>query len=193
MIRIEHNKVYPTRWADLTKEECRKIDREQPERRRLYADQTDNITVMAAMVSWLSDIIEMPHMKSLLQKEKLYGPMKGGVAILRGCKNRIHDHTSALQLRTVDANWKTASFLMSSTPIEGYVNIRGEVLEELAKSACAACRAEMCMKSRAEAASCPRKEMLDQVPGVGHIIRRAPLDIVDACPYSLADDPDREI
>ena len=77
---------------------------------------------------------------------------------------------------------------MTASSIPEYVNIRGEILEELGRSACAACRAEMCMRTRSEAAGCRRKLMLDQVPGIGNLLHDADYGLVDACPYSLIEE-----
>lgn len=176
-----------TRPRELTRQEAERIDREQPNRKRLPSPAMNDFWAMMSMVYWIRDIIENPHMREIMQDMGVLKRFRTGATMLYNCCQKSFTQISAAQLRTIDANLGERVMTISANErVSGFINVDADVLNTLVVATLKNCREGLCLMDEKEAAKCPVKQALDlclsmsqYLPGKG--------ESLGACPYSTMD------
>lgn len=150
------------RIEDLSNAECREMDKELRRQRLSNAALESMIAVLSARVIMRTHLARL---KPLLDKTgtgKMLPAYMGG---LSKELDRVLDTVSIEQMRTIIANTRDTSIIVSSNWVEPYVNVRGSVLHGLASQAMEVC-SMMCAKTAHESKDCPVRRALEQIPGV---------------------------
>lgn len=171
----------------LTKQQAQELDRQNPNRRRLSAGALDDLNAMRAITVWADSILKNKNNESLMREMGVWQRMKAGLGLLASASLSMMQQTSAVQLRTLDANWLRMNITLSSTGIvPGFVNLDIGAVETLINQALVACREGFCLCGERESLGCPVRQALDNCINAGRAIERTQAaDGLDHCPYAL--------
>lgn len=153
------------RLEDLSKAECREMDKEQGRQRLSNAALESMIAVLSARVILRTHLDRLKPLLDNTGTGKMLPAYMGG---LSRELDKVLDTVSIEQLRTILANTRDTSIIVSSNWVEPYVNVRGSVLHGLASQAMEVC-SMMCAKTAHESKDCPVRKALEQVPGMSVI------------------------
>ena len=169
---------------EMTRAEAEEMDRRQPNRSRITSWQMEDMSALRAMVTWAKNILDKPQMQALLRQSKALGLGKSGIGMLKKAFETTAQNVSAVQLRTIDANWQNIT-LSSSRQVKGFVNIDADVLEVLIQQTIEACSEKLCMMDEKSSRRCPVRQALDETMNAGRIHDKREAWGGDLCPYCL--------
>lgn len=169
---------------DMTKQEAIDMDRRQSWRQKISSWQMEDLSAYRAMYAWAQKITEKPHMEELMRKAGAWRLARSGLGMLKKAFEKTAYQVSAVQLRTIDANWQHIT-LSSSCQVKGYVNVDTDVLEVLIQQTLEACQERFCMMDEKSSRRCPVRQALDQTMNAGRIHDKREEYAGDVCPYCL--------
>lgn len=169
---------------EMTRAEAEEMDRNEHWRNRITSWQMEDMSALRAMVTWAKNILDKPQMQTLLRQSKALGLGKSGIGMLQKAFENTARNVSAVQLRTIDANWQNIT-LSSSRQVKGFVNVDADVLEVLIQQTIEACREKFCMMDEKGSRRCPVRIALDQCMNAGRIHDKREEWGGDLCPYCL--------
>lgn len=179
-IEVEHPR-------ELTKKEAEDMDKNQPWRKRVSSGALDDLNALKTILLWAEKIITDDHFRPVLQRLGAYKGARVGVGMLKKAAETMLSNISAVQLRTLDANWQAANVTISAARcVPGFVNVDVSALETLINQALVSCREGFCMAGGRESESCPVRQALDNCINAGRAIERdGGCGGMDVCPYAL--------
>ena len=174
----------PVDICEMTRQEAEQIDREQPQRERVNSWEMEDLCAMKTLLIWLRNITQKPHMQALFRKAGVYPLSQSGSALLKKAFEHTLKNVSAVQIRTMDANFHHIT--LSSTQVKnGFVNVDTDALETLIQGTLEACREKFCMQSDRESRTCPVRQALDNTLNAGRIRNSRKAAMGGLCPYCL--------
>ena len=180
--------LHVDRPRDLTKQEAIDLDKSQPWRRRIPSGAMDEINALKTILLWADEILKGGQTAGLLRDLGAYRMGKAGVGLLKAAVEKALEQISAVQLRTLDANWRACCVTLSAAkPAPGFVNVDIQALETLINQTLVCCRDGFCAATDKESLSCPVREALDSTINAGRAIRTAGTAdaIFNDCPYAM--------
>ena len=175
---------------ELTKQEAMEIDRKQPQRQRISRWQMEDMSALQAIEAWAQKITNKPHMRDLMKKAKAYALARSGAGMIRKALERTGQNVSAVQLRTIEANWQQIT-LSSTREVKGFVNVDADTVEVLVQQTLESCREKFCMMGEKESRRCPVRLALDETMNAGRIHDKRQEYAGDLCPYCLMKSEER--
>ena len=169
---------------EMTKQEALDMDRKQDWRQKISSWQMEDLSAYRAMYALAQKITEKPHMGELMRKAGAWRLARSGLGMLKKAFEKTAYQVSAVQLRTIDANWQHIT-LSSSRQVKGYVNVDADVLETLIQQTLEACREKFCMEDEKNSRRCPVRMALDQTMNAGRIHDKRQEYAGNLCPYCL--------
>ena len=172
---------------ELTKREAEDMDKRQPWRRRISSGGMDDRIALKTILLWADKLMDGEQFRAVMREMKAYKGAKTGVGMLKKAVETMLSNVSAVQLRTMDANWQHTEVTLSSVRVvPGFVNVDVEAVETLINQALFTCRDGLCMASERESRICPVRKALDNCINAGRAIERCDgCGGLDHCPYAL--------
>ena len=179
-IEVEHPR-------ELTKKEAEDMDKNQPWRKRVSSGALDDLNALKTILLWADRIITGPQFRQVLRGMGVYKGARVGVGMLRKAAETMLGKISAVQIRTLDANWQSTNVTISAARcVPGFANVDVSALDTLINQALVSCREGFCMAGGRESESCPVRQALDNCINAGRAIERdGGCGGMDVCPYAL--------
>lgn len=150
------------RIEDLTRDECKAIDKDLGRVRLSNAALQSMIVLMSARVIMRDMIRALKPLTAKTGTGKMLPMYMGGISKEI---DKMLDTVSIEQLRTIMVNSKDTGITISSNPVPCYVNVSMDTLHGLTSQAMEVC-SMMCAKTAHESKDCPVRRALEQIPGV---------------------------
>lgn len=172
---------------ELTRREAEDMDKNQPWRQKISSGALDDLNALKTILLWADKIITDEQFRPVLQRLGAYKGARVGVGMLKKAAETMLSNISAVQLRTLDANWQSTNVTISAARcVPGFANVDVSALETLINQALVSCREGFCMAGGRESESCPVRQALDNCINAGRAIERAGgCGGLDHCPYAL--------
>ena len=172
---------------ELTKREAEEMDKRQPWRRRISSGAMDDLNALKTILLWADKLMDGEQFRQVMRDMKAYKGAKVGVGMLKKAVETMLSNVSAVQLRTLDANWQHTNVTISAARVvPGFVNVDVEAVETLINQALFSCRDGLCMASEKESRNCAVRKALDNCINAGRAIERCEgCGWLDHCPYAL--------
>ena len=172
---------------ELTKQEAQDMDRLQPWRQRISSGALDDLNALKTILLWADKIIDGPQFREVMRGMDAYQSARAGVGLLKHAAETMLFKTSAVQLRALDANFRSVTVTISAARVvPGFVNVDIGAVETLINQTLLSCRDGFCMASERESLSCPVRDALDQCINAGRAIEQnGGCGGLDHCPYAL--------
>lgn len=172
---------------ELTKREAEDMDKRQPWRRRISSGAMDDLNALKTILLWADKLMDGEQFRQVMRELGAYKGAKVGVGMLKKAVETMLSNISAVQLRTLDANWQSTNVTISAARVvPGFVNVDVEALETLINQALFSCREGLCMASEKESRNCAVRKALDNCINAGRAIERCDgCGGFDDCPYAL--------
>lgn len=169
----------------LTKREAEDMDKEQPWRKRISSGALDDLNALKTILLWADKITEGKQFRDFMRGMGAYQQARAGNGLLKSAVETMLSQISAVQLRTIDANWQTMNVTLSASRIvPGFVNVDIETLDTLINQALVSCREGLCMAAGRDSEQCPVRKALDTCINAGRAIEKAgSWNGFDVCPY----------
>ena len=163
------------------------MDKKQPWRKRVSSGAMDDLNALKTILLWADSITEGPQFREVMRSMDSYLGARVGVGMLKKAVETMLSNISAVQLRTLDANYSSVSVTISAARVvPGFVNVDVEAVETLINQALFTCRDGLCMASERESQNCPVRKALDNCINAGRAIERCEgCGGLDHCPYAL--------
>ena len=172
---------------ELSKREAEEMDKSQPWRQRVSSGALDDLNALKTILLWADKIMTGEQFRRVLRDMGAYNGARAGVGLLKKAVETMLSKISAVQLRTLDANWQHTNVTISASRIvPGFVNVDVEAVETLINQTLFTCRDGLCMAGERESLACPVRKALDNCINAGRAIERADgCGGLDHCPYAL--------
>ena len=172
---------------ELSKQEALDMDRQQPWRERVSSGAMDELNALKTILLWADKITSGPRFREVMREMGAYRGARAGVGMLRMAVESMLCQISAVQLRTLDANFRSVTVTISADrAAPGFVNVDIEALETLINQTLTSCREGFCMAGERDSLSCPVRNALDQCINAGRAIEQnGGCGGLDHCPYAL--------
>ena len=187
---MQHERVYTLtvdQPRNLTKQEALDMDKSQPWRKRIPSGAMDELNAMRTILLWADTILRGDQTAGLMKEMRAWQRARAGVALLKSAVEAMLGQVSAVQLRTLDANWQQTNVTLSAGKcVPGFVNVDIQALQVLINQTLVGCKEGFCMAEGRKSRECPVRQALDITINAGRAIGEAGADsIFDVCPYAM--------
>ena len=173
--------------TQMTKQEAQDMDRAQPWRKRISSGAMEDLNALKMIVLWADKITRSPQNQQLMREMGVFPKARSAVGLLRAAVEGMLQRVSAVQLRTIDANWQVMNITISATKqLPGFVNVDVDDMNTLLRQTMRACQDRFCMEDEKASRTCPVRQALDRCINAGRFAEKHE-NYLGTCPYCLKD------